>query len=50
MIGMTAGVPPAPQGAEDPAERLRRLEELERQGLITAEEHEAQRVRILGEL
>lgn len=35
---------------EDPAERLRKLEQLHKDGLITAEEYEAKRDAIVGEL
>jgi hypothetical protein len=40
-----------PQGEEeDPAERLRKLQELKAGGLITDEEYEAQRARVLGDI
>lgn len=45
----TAGAQP-PSEEEDPAERLKRLEALKRDGLVTEEEYAAQRARILGEL
>jgi hypothetical protein len=35
---------------EDPAARLRKLQELKRDGLITEEEYEAQRARVLGDV
>lgn len=35
---------------EDPAARLRKLQELRRDGLITEDEYEAQRARVLGDL
>lgn len=49
-IVQAAGAAPPAATEEDPAERLRRLEGLRRDGLVTTEEYEAQRRRILGEL
>jgi hypothetical protein len=40
----------APAEEEDPAARLRKLQELRRDELITEEEYEAQRARVLGDL
>jgi hypothetical protein len=42
------GMPAAEE--EDPAERLRKLQELKAGGLITEEEYEAQRARVLGDI
>lgn len=51
LVAMTHGTPAAADGAdEDPATRLRRLQELRRDGLITEDEYEAQRRKVLGEL
>jgi hypothetical protein len=44
------GAPAAPGGEEDPAARLRKLQELRSGDLITEEELQAQRAKILGEL
>jgi hypothetical protein len=52
MMSAEAGIPapPALGGEEDPATRLRKLQELRSGDLITEEEHQAQRARILEEL
>lgn len=50
LTSMAFGAAAAHQAGQDPAERLRRLQELRRDGLITEEEYEAQRMKVLGEL
>jgi hypothetical protein len=46
--GMSFGMPQGEE--EDPAERLSKLQELKAGGLITDEEYEAQRARVLGDI
>jgi hypothetical protein len=49
MQMFTAGAAAAP-AEEDPATRLRKLQDLKRDGLITEDEYEAQRTKVLGEI
>ena len=50
VFGSTAPAPTAGPTAADPADRLRRLAELREAGVLTDDEFQAQRTRILGEL
>lgn len=45
-----AGLSTTPTEASDPAERLRKLEELRKAGLITEQEYQVRRAQILGEV
>jgi Short C-terminal domain len=46
--GAAAATPPAP--LTSPAERLRQLDDLRQQGLITEDEYQARRTKILGDV
>jgi hypothetical protein len=46
----SAGSPGAPEPAHDTAERLRRLDKLREQGLVTAEEHRELRQKIIDSI
>lgn len=48
-FGALVGAAPAPP-VEDPAARLRKLQDLRRDGLITEDEYEAQRAKVLEDL